>query len=237
MYTIPTGGNPSGISATVERKKQVYEIACRHNLLILEDDPYYYLKLDQPSLNEPLGASYFSMDTQGRVLRFDSISKILSSGLRIGWASGPKSLIERIGLHAQSTNLHVSGVSQSITAETLKSLGYIGFRKHCFEISKFYKQRRDVAVHAAKQHLFDLTSFSIPEAGMFLFFKVNGVKDTRQLASLAVERGVLIVPGAEFFAYERDSDCFRVSYSTASDEAIHEAMKNLRSVILDCMKV
>lgn len=96
------GGNPSGASTTVERKRKIYEIAQRHDLLILEDDPYWYLQF------EGKDDSYFSMDVDGRVLRFDSLSKILSAGARIGikdqylflgWVSGPKELVDRIVLH------------------------------------------------------------------------------------------------------------------------------------------
>ena len=68
-------------------------------MLILEDDPYYYLQFgdDRP-------ASFLSMDIEGRVLRFDSFSKVLSSGLRLGFVTGPPQLIERINLHMQVGN-------------------------------------------------------------------------------------------------------------------------------------
>lgn len=94
LYTIPCGGNPTGVTASLERKKKVYAVCQKHDLLIFEDDPYYYLQFQSPRV-----PSYFSLDTDGRVLRFDSMSKILSSGLRIGWVTGPPALVERIDLH------------------------------------------------------------------------------------------------------------------------------------------
>lgn len=95
LYTVPTGANPSGLCTTNERRRQIYRIARKYDLLILEDDPYYYLQFG------PKFESYFSLDVDGRVLRFDSMSKVLSAGIRIGWATGPKELLERIILHGQ----------------------------------------------------------------------------------------------------------------------------------------
>jgi kynurenine/2-aminoadipate aminotransferase len=79
LYTVPIGGNPTGLSTTLERKKEIYKIAEEYDLLILEDDPYYYLQFDECI------PSYFSFDASKRVLRFDSFSKILSAGVRIGY--------------------------------------------------------------------------------------------------------------------------------------------------------
>jgi kynurenine/2-aminoadipate aminotransferase len=95
LYTVPVGGNPTGVSQTLERKKEIYRIAQDHNLLILEDDPYFYLQYGDKI------PSYLSMDVDGRVLRFDSFSKILSSGLRVGWATGPPELINVMNLVTQ----------------------------------------------------------------------------------------------------------------------------------------
>jgi DNA-binding transcriptional MocR family regulator len=99
LYTIPCGGNPTGATATLERKQKVYAVCQKHDLLILEDDPYYYLQFTSRV------PSYFSMDQDARVLRFDSMSKVLSSGLRIGWVTGPAELVRRIDLHTMVINL------------------------------------------------------------------------------------------------------------------------------------
>ena len=64
--------------------------------------------------------SLLSMDVDGRVIRFDSFSKILSSGIRLGFVTGPKPLMERIVLHMQSSIIHASSLSQVVTNELLK---------------------------------------------------------------------------------------------------------------------
>ena len=80
------------------RRKQILELCSQYNLILLEDDPYYYLQFEEKHLRPP---SFFSLDTEGRVIRFDSFSKILSSGIRLGFVTGPKPLIKRLVLHMQ----------------------------------------------------------------------------------------------------------------------------------------
>lgn len=107
MYINPTGSNPTGTTIPVERRREIYKICCQYNILILEDDAYCFMNFS----DEPV-PSFLSMDTEGRVLRFDSLSKVLSSGMRVGWVTGPKPLIQNIELHIQSSYLHSSTLSQ-----------------------------------------------------------------------------------------------------------------------------
>ena len=119
MYINPTGANPTGTVLPLDRRRQIYEIACTHDLLILEDDPYYYLQFTN-GIRVP---SFYSLDVDGRVLRFDSFSKILSSGLRLGFVTGPKPLIERIMLHMQVSSMHTTSLSQFIAYDLLNKWG------------------------------------------------------------------------------------------------------------------
>ena len=98
LYINPTGANPTGTVLPLERRREIYHLCCEYNLLLLEDDPYYYLQFEEKELRPP---SFLSMDTEARVVRFDSFSKILSSGIRLGFVTGPKPIIDRIVLHMQ----------------------------------------------------------------------------------------------------------------------------------------
>lgn len=107
LYMNPTGSNPTGTTMPAERRKEIYDICCKYNILILEDDAYcfmHYLEQNPPS--------FISLDTEGRVVRFDSLSKVVSSGLRVGWVTAPKQLAAHIELHIQSSYLHSSTLSQ-----------------------------------------------------------------------------------------------------------------------------
>ncbi|KAF4518692.1 hypothetical protein B566_EDAN002728 [Ephemera danica] len=165
-----------GVTIPTERKKRIYEIACEYDLIILEDDPYYYLHFEE---KEPV--SFLSLDTQGRVLRLDSFSKILSSGLRLGFVTGPKALVNRIELHMQASVMHASSLPQVLVSNLLKEWGHEKLFNHFKYIQKFYKLKRDSMVAAAEKHLTGLADWTVPTAGMFLWFKVRGIQDVKKM--------------------------------------------------------
>ena len=96
LYINPVGGNPAGTNLSASRRREIYSICSEHDILILEDDPYFYLHFS----SEPM-QSFLSIDVDGRVIRFDSFSKILSSGIRVGFTTGPKELLRPIMMHMQ----------------------------------------------------------------------------------------------------------------------------------------
>lgn len=105
------------------------------------------------------------MDVDGRVLRFDSLSKILSAGLRLGWVTGPKELVDRINMHTMVTNLQVSGVAQALAATLLQKWGLEGFYKHIESVGKFYEEKRNVFLECAERRLKGVADWTVPQAG------------------------------------------------------------------------
>jgi tryptophan aminotransferase len=95
------GCNPTGSTATLERRLEVLQLSREHDFFILEDDPYHYLYYG----STPRPPSYFALEKDqpavGRVVRFDSLSKVLSSGLRLGFASGPALIIKAMNDHVR----------------------------------------------------------------------------------------------------------------------------------------
>lgn len=236
LYTIPTGSNPSGGTLSLDRKKRLYEIACKHDLIILEDDPYYYINFEE--VRPP---SLLSMDVESRVIRFDSFSKLLSAGMRVGFATGPPELIERMELHHQATLLHASGVSQIIVSALFDHWnGITGFLEHCEKVTDFYKGQRDCFIKAAKKHLDGLVEMTAPTAGMFAWMKLVGVENSEDLVmNKAVSENILMVPGASFLpSAESGSDnvntkspFVRCSFSTATEEEIDTALERLGNLL------
>eukprot|EP00445_Apocalathium_hangoei_P012666 CAMPEP_0203882598 /NCGR_PEP_ID=MMETSP0359-20131031/26793_1 /ASSEMBLY_ACC=CAM_ASM_000338 /TAXON_ID=268821 /ORGANISM="Scrippsiella Hangoei, Strain SHTV-5" /LENGTH=479 /DNA_ID=CAMNT_0050802661 /DNA_START=12 /DNA_END=1451 /DNA_ORIENTATION=+ len=233
LYTIPTGHNPSGATISADRRRAIYELAQRFDLLILEDDPYYFLQLDGPddapgSVRKP-PPSFLSMDVDGRVMRFDSLSKVLSSGFRVGFATGPKPLVQRLVLHMQTAALCTSGMSQACAYALLRQWGQDGWASHVAEVQALYRRRRDHFVACAERHLQGLAEWSVPEAGMFVWMKLLGVADSKALIEgPAREEKVLLVPGQYFSARPTEPSAFvRASFSTASDADVDEALRRL----------
>ena len=239
LYTIPTGQNPNGSTQTLARKQEIYALACQYNLIIMEDDPYCFLNYGaQPmpkadaDFRVPVNPSYFSMDTQGRVLRFDSFSKTLSSGLRIGWVTGPNALIRQLELHQQATSLHNSGLSQAVAAKLLTTMGAAGLDQHLARVALFYGRRRDALLAAATRHLTGLATWSTPSAGMFIWFQLHGVTDSMALIKQrAVEAKVLLIPGQSCSPTNSVSNCVRAAFSTASDADMDTALSRLATLL------
>jgi len=221
LYTIPNGSNPTGVSMTLERKKEIYNIAQKYNLLIIEDDPYYFLQF------KDLVPSFLSLDVEdGRVIRLDSMSKILSAGMRIGFVTAPTMLLQKIVFHQQVTSMHASTISQMIALKLLEKWNLSGFQEHIDQVRQFYEKQKTMMVQAIKLHLKDMVKFNEPDCGMFIWMEVIGIKDTRKLIfEKAVREEVLLLPGSPFF-YDLSKPCsfVRVSYSLASPEQTSEGM-------------
>lgn len=232
LYCIPNGGNPTGSSLNLERKKEIYKIAQEYDLLIMEDDPYFYIQFTKPYI-----PSFLSLDVDGRVLRFDSMSKLMSSGMRIGVLTGPKAIVDRINLHMQCSVMHASGLSQVFLIKLFENWGYEGFLQHAEKTATFYEMKRDQCLEAAEKHLKGLAEWSVPTGGMFLWLKLN-IKDTKKMIEVkAKAKNVLFVPGNVFMIDDTQPCSYiRSSYSIATPEQMDLAFQRLATLIRDEMK-
>ncbi|KIM40662.1 hypothetical protein M413DRAFT_446079 [Hebeloma cylindrosporum] len=241
LYTVPYGCNPTGMTATLQRRKEVLQLAREHNFIILEDDPYFYLYYGKA----PRYPSYFALELEepevGHVLRFDSLSKVLSAGIRIGFASGPEALLKAIDQHTATSNLQTSSLTQAVVSKLLHSWGYDGFTAHIERISSFYAEKRDIFEHAMKKYLTGLAEWSTPEAGMFFWFKLlltddpeaDGGDSQVVIRTKAFEKGVLALPGTVFLPNGRQTPYVRASFSLATEEEVDKAIQRLRDAILE----
>ncbi|EFI27171.1 kynurenine/alpha-aminoadipate aminotransferase [Coprinopsis cinerea okayama7 len=231
LYTVPFGSNPGGVTASLQRRIGVLQLARRYDLLILEDDPYYFLYYG----DAPRPPSYFTLDRQlggevGRVLRFDSFSKILSSGFRLGWLTGPDRLLVAIERHPNS-------LSQVIILKLLKEWGLEGFLAHTSRTADFYRQRRDTLNAYLERHLAELAEWKPPDASMFFWIKLRLPYQNREADSTAfirdkaISKGVLVLPGATAFPDGRKTTRVRLSFSLLSDQEMEEAIKRLAEVL------
>ncbi|EKM78973.1 hypothetical protein AGABI1DRAFT_75553 [Agaricus bisporus var. burnettii JB137-S8] len=240
LYTVPYGCNPTGMTATLERRKEVLQLAYEFDLIILEDDPYFYLYYGIA----PRVPSYFSLEKTdlpetGRVLRFDSFSKVLSAGIRLGSVSGPDVILGCIERHTATSNLQVSSLTQVIAYRLLDSWGYQGFKIHTDRVAQFYKEKRDVFQAAMKKYLDGYAEWVAPEAGMFFWFKLilskeldGGEGDSDVvIRTKAFDKGVLALPGSVFMPNGSKTPYVRASFSLNPEEEVFEALRRLRSAL------
>ncbi|XP_050527408.1 kynurenine/alpha-aminoadipate aminotransferase, mitochondrial-like [Daktulosphaira vitifoliae] len=228
LYLNPTASNPSGVTIAEDKKKYIYSLACEFNLLILEDDPYYHLSFEKQN-----PVSFMSMDVENRVLRFDSFSKIMSSGLRVGFVTGPKTLLRQMELHVQSSTIHTSSLSQVLVNKLLMHWDDDGWVVHINHVKQFYLKKKNYMIKAIKNHLDGLVEWVEPSGGMFLWLKVIGLEDTKHLVtSKCLDKLVVVAPGYAFSTdSKKPSPYLRLSYSIASPEEVDKGIKLLAESI------
>ncbi|XP_006459625.1 hypothetical protein AGABI2DRAFT_201971 [Agaricus bisporus var. bisporus H97] len=245
LYTIPYGCNPTGMTATLKRRKEVLQLAYEFDFIILEGssftdyDPYFYLYYGTARV-----PSYFSLEKTelpetGRVLRFDSFAKVLSAGIMLGSASGPNVILGCIERYTATSNLQVSSLTQVIAYRLLESWGYQGFKAHADRVALFYKEKRDVFQAAMKKYLDGYAEWVVPEAGMFFWFKLilnkeldGGEGDSDVvIRTKAFDKGVLALPGSVFMPNGSKTPYVRASFSLNSAEEVFEALRRLRSAL------
>ena len=149
--TVSNGGNPNGASMSLDRRRQLLDIAEHYDLLIIEDDPYYFLQFEKPV--ESIFTLDWGNEARKRTIRSDSLSKVVSAGIRIGLLTGPSEVIQKVELATQASTLHCPALVQAICAKLLESWGEEGFTRHVDQVQAFYKAQRDAMLEAADKHL------------------------------------------------------------------------------------
>jgi aromatic amino acid aminotransferase I len=179
LYTVPSGQNPTGATQGEARRREIYEVCRKHDVFIIEDEPYYYLQMQAPGTAPPrtvdefvdsLIPSLLSMDVDGRVLRMDSFSKVVVPGARLGWVTASEQIVERYIRHAEVANQGPSGFSQVIMHKLLdETWGHEGYLRWLMHLRMEYTKRRDVIVAACERFLpREIVSWNSPQAGMFV---------------------------------------------------------------------
>ena len=223
IYTIPNFQNPSGITMSLEKRKAVYELAKKYNVLILEDNPYGDLRVsgeDVPTIK--------SMDEDGIVIYCGSFSKILSPGLRVGYAIAPQEIIAKMTVGKQASDVHTPMFNQFVVDKWMEKYD---FEKHIEKIRGIYKNKLELMCSLIDKELGDFAPYVKPEGGLFVWCELPKEVDMLEFCSKAVERKVAVVPGTAFTMDENDkTNCFRMNFSTPTDEMIEKGMKILGEV-------
>ncbi len=228
IYTIPTGHNPGGVTLSLSRRKAMIEIAQQFDLLILEDDPYQLLQLEKTNLLPTLQ----SMDSEGRVVRLDSFSKIFAPGLRLGYASASPEIIQQFVYFKQSSNMHTSSLVQKLLGEYLEKTGLANFFSQVQQNCQLYRRNRDAMIAAAQKHLPQSVRYNSPTAGMFIWFELPAFCDSsRMIEQYAADLKVVLVPGTAFSTHAGLRNYMRASFSMVSPTQIEEGIHRFALMI------
>ncbi len=232
VYLIPTFGNPSGVLLSLERRRQILEMAVRHQTLVVEDDPYGDLYFDAPPPPSLLALSDSVPGSRGYLAHCGSMSKVLSPGLRLGWLIAPAELLGKCVMCKQFSDAHTSTFSQATAAQYLKA----GRMPATLDrVRTTYAARSKAMGDGLRSQLGDAVRFVQPQGGMFIWVQLTGArgqeKDGNALAKRAIEQGVAFVPGTPFFAQNPDASTLRLSFATADIARIEEGIARLAKAL------
>jgi 2-aminoadipate transaminase len=223
IYTIVNFHNPLGCDLSVERRKKLLEIAEEHNLVILEDDPYGYVRFDG---EDP--PTIYSMDTTGRVLFACSFSKILAPGTRVAWCVGDSELIRKMTVFKQGVDVCSSVVAQAMVYEYCR-LGHLD--AFLPKIVDHYRKKRDAMEEAFRTYLpEDQVRYQTPKGGFFYWLETPNVQ-AKELFDKAIEKKVAFVLGEPFYPNGGGAHNFRMCFTFASPEQTEEGISRLGDAI------
>ncbi len=226
IYTIPNFQNPGGVTMSLARRRRLVEVARERELLVLEDNPYGLLRYE----GEPLPTLY-SLDAEavGRggasdlVIYLGTFSKILSPGLRLGWAVAPRPVLEKLNLGKQGADLCSSPVTQLFVAAYFKEGDW---REYIERLRVLYGRRRDVMLAALDEHFGGKASWTKPQGGLFIWATLDGGVDTTDL--LADSEGVAFVPGrAAYMDGRSGASSMRLNFAGVPDDDIREGIRRI----------
>ena len=229
IYTIPNFQNPSGITMSLEKRKQLYALAKQYNVLILEDNPYGDLRIKGDYI-----PTIKSMDEDGIVVYAGTFSKVISPGMRVGYAIAPKDLLQKMIVCKQGADVHTSMWSQIICDEFITKYD---FEAHLEHLRELYRVKSALALRKMDECLVpNKITYNPFEGGLFMWCTLPDGVDMPAFCKQAVLRKVCVVPGNAFLTDE-SAPCqsFRINYSTPTDEQLVKGIEILGQLAKDVL--
>lgn len=223
VYVQPNFQNPSGVTLTLERRKQIIKLADKYNFLVVEDNPYGDLVYEGESI-PPLKA----LDKTERVIYLRSFSKVFSPGIRLAWAAGEENIIRKMVIAKQYVDACSNTLSQYILFEFCKQ-GYL--ESQIKKNISFYKAKRDLMLKALDKYFPEEVHWNRPVGGFFVFITLPHYMDAEEILHQAIEQNVAFVAGRPFFIDDSGHNTMRLSFAQSTDEEIKKAIRILSQVI------
>jgi 2-aminoadipate transaminase len=251
IYTIPNFQNPGGVTMSLPRRRRLIDLARERELLILEDNPYGLLRYE----GEPLPTLYSLDASPGAmngeppnppahdgaasdlVIYLGTFSKILSPGLRLGWAVAPPAVLEKLNLGKQGADLCSSPMTQLFVSAYFAERGTEShpprpaWIEYVERLRDLYRRRRDVMLEALAEHFGERASWTRPEGGLFIWATLDGV-DTTDL--MGRSKGVAFVPGRAAYMDvdgRRGANSMRLNFAGVPDEDIREGIRRISAIV------
>ena len=216
LYVIPEYQNPSGRTLPLARRQALVELCRRYGVLIFEDIAYREITFDGSSL-----PSLWSL-APDVVLQAGTFSKVLSPGVRLGWAVARPDLIAQLAAAKQLTDQCAGALGQRIVEEYGRAgLFERGVPRSC----ELYASHWRALDRALRAHMPDGVTWSEPTGGFFSWMTVP--VDAMKLRTAALDAGVMYVPGSLFGG---PPNTLRLSFSLLDEEELETAVVRLSTL-------
>lgn len=221
IYTIPNFQNPSGITMSLEKRKKMYELAKKYNVLILEDNPYGDLRYSGAYI-----PCIKSFDDDGIVLYAGSMSKVISPGIRVAYVIAPKPIFQKMVVCKQGNDVHTNIWSQMVCNELMTKYD---FDSHLEKLRNLYRKKAQFMMDLMDKYLVPMgITYAKITGGLFTMCTLPDYVDMQEFCKDAIKNKVCVVPGNAFLTDESE-EChtFRVNFSTPTDEQLEKGIKLL----------
>ena len=228
IYTIPNFQNPSGITMSLEKRKKLYDLAKQYGVMILEDNPYGDLRYAGEAL-----PTIKSFDEEGIVLYAGSFSKVISPGMRVGYAIGPKPVLAKMTVCKQDQDVHTNIWSQVLCHRFMTEYDY---EAHLDGLRALYTRKRAFLLDLMEKNLAPHITWDPFDGGLFAWCHLPAGVDMQAFVQKALEKKVCVVPGTAFLTDENEPcDAFRINFSTPTDEQLQKGIELLGEAIREML--
>jgi len=222
LYLIPNHQNPAGVSLSLDRRRRVAELAERHDLLVVEDDPYGLLGFDGevlPSLRSMI---------PDRVIYVGTMSKLFAPGVRTGWIAAPAPVRDKLVLLREAADLCPSNLTQMIVERWLQTQPWVEQIKR---FRQLYAEKAGVMLDTMAAELPAEVHWTRPLGAFYVWLSVPAGIDTSDLLAKAISQRVAYVPGRGFFADGSGGDHARLCFSFPTPDRIREGVVRLGELL------
>ncbi|MFK7739004.1 MAG: PLP-dependent aminotransferase family protein [Planctomycetota bacterium] len=227
-YLMPTFHNPTGRTLDAKQRQELMKAISATEVTVLEDEYQHSLRCRGESL-----PTLRSLDPRGRTLTVSTISKDLFPALRIGWVAGSGDLLQPMAAVKRFMDLETSPLLQAALVEFIRRGSY---ERHLTSLREELGRRHEALQRACNVHLPDGCRVSAPDGGFVAWLELPDSGQGDQLADLAVERGVRVVPGSAFDLEGAPSRGVRLSLTRADVDEIETGVKVLAECARELLK-
>lgn len=222
-YLIPNFQNPTGLTYTKENREKVFEVIKDENMILIQDDPYGELRFEDTER-----IPYIGMNQTNKNIYLGSFSKIVTPGMRLGYAIADKEIIKMLETAKQASDLHSNIFGQYLIADYLQNND---LDKHIEKIKKLYKTQASAMIKAMEDFFPKNVKFTYPKGGMFTWVTIEEGKDVLTLFDKAIAKNVAFVPGHPFYVNPDKVNTLRLNYTNADEQTIRTGIERLAQAL------